>query len=72
MYLSNRKGKLTIILLYVDDLPIIGEDREMVNRIKLEFMMTFEMIDLGEVEIYLKAKILRTKQGVWMHQRCYM
>jgi hypothetical protein len=31
MYLLKKKGILTIILLYVDDLLIIGKDKDEVN-----------------------------------------
>ena len=64
IYPLKKKGILTIILLYVEGLLIIGEDKEEVNWIKLELMMTFEMIDLDEVIIYLGTEIPRTEQGI--------
>ena len=42
-------GKSTICLLYVDDMLIVGQDVNMIHRLKVELSKTFEMKDLGPV-----------------------
>jgi hypothetical protein len=72
MYIYKRENKLTIVLLYVDDLLLTGNNEAKVLRIKQELMMQFGMSDLEEVQTYLGTKIIRTKVGIWMHQRNYI
>jgi hypothetical protein len=72
MYLAVRKGKLTIILLYVDDLLVTGDDKEEVMRIKTELITQFDMTDLGEVQMYLGAEVIKNQAGIWLHQRRYI
>ena len=49
MYICKREGKLMVVLLYVDDLMLIGNSIAEVQHIKRELMTQFEMSDLGEV-----------------------
>ena len=40
------EGKLIILLLYVEDMLIVGQYSTMINRLKLELSKSFAMIDL--------------------------
>ena len=40
-------GKLIILLLYVDDMLIVGQDANMVSSLKKELFKSFDMKDLG-------------------------
>ena len=45
---SYGLGTLAIIVLYVDDMGIAGQNMKLVNKIKNEFMLKYSMKDLGE------------------------
>jgi hypothetical protein len=72
MYICKREGKLTLVLLYVDDLLLTGDSETEVQRIKSELMKQFKMLDPREVQTYLGVEIVKTKAGIWMHQRNYI
>ena len=40
-------GNFIILLLYVDDMLIIGQDFNMINMLKVELSKTFDMKDLS-------------------------
>ena len=61
-----------MVLLYVDDLLLTSSSTAEVQCIKRELMSQFEMSNLREVHTYLGAEIVRTKAGIWMHQRIYI
>jgi ribosomal protein S8 len=67
MYIYKREDKLTVVLLYVDDLLLTSDSEVEVQRIKWELMTQFKMSNLGEVQTYLGVVIVRTKAGIWMH-----
>jgi hypothetical protein len=54
----KKVGKETyLISLYVDDILIAGSKVSVIEDIKQEFMMRYEMKDLGELNHYLGMKI---------------
>ena len=72
MYLTNRNGKTTILLLYVDDLIITGNDTENIKNLKSKLHEDFEMTDLGAASHYLGIEIHRQENGIFIHQQGYI
>jgi hypothetical protein len=52
MYYLIRNGKYVIILLYFDDLFVIGDDRYQINHMEKELKQAFEMTDLGDIKLF--------------------
>ena len=50
------EGKLLIILLYVDDLILIG-DEKLIRLCKVDLAKEFEMKDLGLLHYFLRLEI---------------
>src|SRR5712671_2294668 len=48
-----------IIILYVDDITILGSSIAAVNHLKAQIAKRYEVTDLGEIESYLGIRILR-------------
>ena len=46
---SGKNSSLVIICLYVDDLPVTGNDSIETERFKVLMKSEFEMIDLGKL-----------------------
>ena len=63
-----------IILLYVDDMLIIGHDSSMIDRLKRELSKSFSMKDLGSVKQILGMKIShdRKNRKLWLSQETYI
>jgi len=50
-----------IVILYVDDITILGASLEAVKRLKANLAKRYEMSDLGEIESYLGVHITRDR-----------
>ena len=72
LYFTNKNGKTTILLLYVDDLIIIGNDTENIKNLKSKLHEDFEMTDLGAASHYLGIEIHRKEEGIFIHQQGYI
>ena len=63
VYTSHQQegeGSL-IVILYVDDITIMGASLEAVKRLKTQIAEKYEVTDLGEIESYLGVRILRDR-----------
>jgi hypothetical protein len=72
LYFSFHNGKRTILLLYVDDLLLTGDDSIEIDRIKMELSKEFEMTNLGLAHNYLGAEIVHQDNGIFVHQKIYI
>ena len=71
LYYRWHEWKLTLMLLYVDDIIIASQDFEYLKEIKAQFCSRYEMTDLGECKKYLNVRITRTKESLTMDQTEY-
>ena len=55
-----------VISLYVDDLLIIGISLSLINVPKLSMTEEIEMIDLGEINYFLRMGIFQCKHGIFI------
>ncbi|RDX96277.1 Copia protein, partial [Mucuna pruriens] len=56
-------GKLTLLLVYVDDMIIIGDDEIEKLTLKEKLATQFEMKELGKLKYFLEIKVAYSKQG---------
>ena len=59
-YLINGE-RIVIIILYIDDIMLLGDSSKEISQIKLVLSNRFEMTDLGEIESYLGVRITRDR-----------
>lgn len=59
------------ILVYVDDLLIIGSDNAMIAKTKEYLHSTIHIKDLGTLKYFLGLEIARNNTGICLHQRKY-
>jgi hypothetical protein len=72
MYFSTKNGKYIILLFYVNDLLLIGDDEDGLTKIKTKLMNEYEMTYLGQAKLYLGVEILYNNLGTWLHQKKYI
>ena len=67
-------GEFIILLLYVDDMLIIGRDAKQINELKIALSKSFSMKDLGPASQILGMKIIRERksQKLWLSQERYI
>jgi len=62
---------MVIILVYVDDMMITGNDINLIQETKRTLQSSFKMKDLGELKYFLGIEFARSQKGIVMHQRKY-
>ena len=63
-----------ILILYVDDLLLLGEDLSKIKDIKHQLGKLYQMKDLGPTSSYLGIQITRDQntQAIWIDQQMYI
>ena len=60
---------MVVILVYVDDLLIIGDNESTIKEAKQVLHQQFKLKDLGELKYFLGIEVLRTAKEVILNQR---
>ena len=67
-----KKGQITCLIIYVDDMVITGNNEEKISNLKKKLFMEFEMKDSGNLKYFLGIKVLRSKRGIFINQNKYI
>ena len=70
IHVSSR-GR-TLLLLYVDDMLITGDDSEHVSLVKRHLSQQFQMTDLGPLSYFLGIEVLHSQKGYYISQSKYI
>ena len=65
---------MVFMVLYVDDILLIGNDVRLLSSVKIWLSTKFQMKDLGEVQYILEIKVLRDRKNgkLTLFQATYM
>ena len=66
VYTKKIGNHLIILVLYVDDLILIGSDPKLITHVKSSLKQNFEMLDLGHLHYFLGLQVLQTKEGIFL------
>ncbi|XP_019255206.1 PREDICTED: uncharacterized protein LOC109233798 [Nicotiana attenuata] len=69
---QKKPDDMVIILVYVDDLLIIGSNDQLITEAKEILHQQFKLKDLGELKYFMGIEILRSATGVLLNQRKYV
>ena len=72
LFLKRVRDKITCLIIYVDDMIITGNDEKEITDLKAKLFQEFEMKDLGILKYFLGIEVLRSKQGIFIHQEKYI
>lgn len=62
-------GKIVILIVYVDDIVLIGNSTVEMNKLKEVLAKEFEIRDLGNLKYFLGMEVARTRKGIYVSQR---
>ncbi|PRQ43270.1 putative RNA-directed DNA polymerase [Rosa chinensis] len=72
LFLKHQQGKVTALIIYVDDMVITGNDTVEMDRLQRQLASEFEMKDLGELKYFLGIEVARGREGIYLCQRKYV
>jgi hypothetical protein len=72
LFYKRRRDKITILVVYVDDIVITGDDVEEIKRLKKMLARSFEVKDLGHLHYFLGIEVVYGAQGIYLSQRKYV
>jgi len=72
VFIDHSDNKLTIALIYVDDILIASNNSVRVNTIKTELAKKFKTKDLGDAKYCLGIEILQDNDGIKLSQTGYI
>ena len=70
--LRKKGDQITCLVIYVDDMVIIGNNSKEIDKLKRPLFQEFEMKDLGKLKYFLGIEVLRSKRGIFINQRKYI
>ena len=64
----TTEGRTVIIIIYVDDIILIGDHEEEIGKLNSFLAHEFEIKDLGNLKKFLRMEIPRSKMGIAVSQ----
>uniref|UniRef100_A0A8R7PAF0 Reverse transcriptase Ty1/copia-type domain-containing protein n=1 Tax=Triticum urartu TaxID=4572 RepID=A0A8R7PAF0_TRIUA len=72
LFYKRNMSKLAILIVYVDDIIITGDDTKEIEYLKMRLAKEFEVKDLGQLRYFLGIEVSRSKKGIYLCQRKYV
>ena len=66
---TNKRGRILIVSLYVDDLIFTGNDGLMFAEFKNSMLREFDMTYLGRMRFFLRIEVLQRSDGIYICQK---
>ncbi|CAL1353665.1 unnamed protein product [Linum trigynum] len=72
LFVKSSSAGYVVLLLYVDDMVVTGDDIEGIDHLKKGLQSAFHLKDLGELSYFLGLEITRDRHGIMLSQRKYI
>ena len=69
---QSNDGRRTILIVYVDDIILTGDNIGEVDRLKKVLATDFEVKNLGQMQYFLGMEVARLKKRISVSQRKYV
>jgi hypothetical protein len=66
VYTKKVEIHVIILVLYVDDLILTGNDSKILNYVKTSLKKKFEMTNLGFLHYFLGLQVFQTNEGIFL------
>jgi len=71
LFVKKQRDLHVVVLLYVDDMIITGNNDDEVARLQEELALRFDIKKLGELHHFLGLEVTNTSKGVFVTQEGY-
>jgi transposase InsO family protein len=72
LFYRQNQGKIAILIIYVDDMIITGDNHEEIQTLEKRLCKEFEMKNLGNLRYFLGIEVARNKDTIFLSQRKYI
>ena len=72
VFYINSEAGIILLVVYVDDIVIIGSDMSGISSLKSFLHDQFHRKDLGMLKYFLGVEVLRSKHEIFLSQRKYV
>lgn len=72
LYFQDDHGKITLLILYIDDVHLTGNNTDHIALIRYEIKRAFKMSDLGLLSYSLGLEFRFQPEGILVTQRQYI
>jgi hypothetical protein len=72
VFYRHSRRQIVVLVVYVDDIILTGDDEEEIKPLKKKLSKEFEVKDLGQLRYFLGIKIARSPKGIVLSQRKYV
>ena len=72
LFLEHQDGKITALIIYVDDMIIIGNDDEEIAELHKYLASEFKIKNLRGLKYFLGIELTRSNQSIFLSQRKYI
>jgi len=69
LYVKKTNHGIVVIVIYLDDLIIIGESDANIFDLKKLLKQKFKMKDLGKLHYFLDIEVIQSPKGIWLLHR---
>ncbi|CAL9001453.1 unnamed protein product, partial [Prunus brigantina] len=72
LFIKRMDGKITLLIIYIDDMVVTGDDVVDMGKLHKYLASKFEMKDLGALKYFLGIKVTRSTTSTCLFQRKYV
>jgi len=72
LFVKRSQGRIAMLIVYVDDFILTGDDLEELASLKSFLAKEFEVKDLGFLKYFLGMEVAKTRKGISVSQRKYV
>jgi len=71
LFLKRKQDKIMTVIVYVDDMVVMGNDPEERKNLQNYLSKEFKMKDFGPLKYFIGIEVSRSRKGIFLSQRKY-